>query len=293
MITASSDGSSLSNPGPSGWAWYVDEDRWAAGGWRRGTNNMGELMSVLDLLRQTRGVAEELRVLCDSQYAIRCCTEWLPGWKRRGWRKSDGNPVLNQDLLKELDRELQGRDVRFEWVKGHAGHPLNEKADALARAAAAAYQRGVVPDEGPGFGDAPRLGSLAVTPSRPEPDLFSAGGAWPPAEEPVDVVVEGLERRLWADDVRLDRDAYGELLHPDYVAFEASGQIRTRGSLLARAAVLEGAAEVDVLGVDRLAADVVLVRSRVRREGEQLLCSTLWQRDGDRWRARFQQKTIA
>ena len=88
MITAAADGSSLSNPGPAGWAWYVSDDCWAAGGWRHGTNNMGELMAVLDLLRQTRGLADDLTVLCDSQYAIKCCTEWLPGWKRRGWKKA-------------------------------------------------------------------------------------------------------------------------------------------------------------------------------------------------------------
>ncbi|HQE32711.1 MAG TPA: ribonuclease H, partial [Propionibacteriaceae bacterium] len=134
MITAAADGSSLSNPGPAGWAWYVSDDCWAAGGWKVGTNNMGELMAVLDLLRQTRGVTD-LTILCDSQYAIKCCTEWLPGWKRRGWKKADGKPVLNQDLLKELDKELAGRAPRFQWVRGHAGHAMNEKADELARAA--------------------------------------------------------------------------------------------------------------------------------------------------------------
>ncbi|MDR0416383.1 MAG: ribonuclease HI, partial [Propionibacteriaceae bacterium] len=152
MILAAADGSSLSNPGPAGWAWYVDEGRWAAGGWPHGTNNMGELMAVLDLLRQTRGCAEPLRVLCDSRYAINVCTTWLPAWKRRGWRKADNKPILNLDLVQALDAELADRVVSFEWVKGHTGHPLNEAADERARAAAEAYRRGATPATGPGFG---------------------------------------------------------------------------------------------------------------------------------------------
>ena len=75
MIIAAADGSSLANPGPSGWAWYIDDDRWAAGGWAHGTNNMGELMAVLDLLRQTADDPQELTVLCDSQYVINSLTK--------------------------------------------------------------------------------------------------------------------------------------------------------------------------------------------------------------------------
>ena len=107
-IVAAADGSALGNPGPAGWAWYVDDDRWAAGGWPRATNNQGELTAVLQLLRATKGTGEPLRILCDSQYAIKACTEWLAGWKRKGWRKADGKPVLNVEIIKELDAELQG-----------------------------------------------------------------------------------------------------------------------------------------------------------------------------------------
>lgn len=293
MITAAADGSSLSNPGPAGWAWYVSDDCWAAGGWKVGTNNMGELMAVLDLLRQTRGVTD-LTILCDSQYAIKCCTEWLPGWKRRGWKKADGKPVLNQDLLKELDKELAGRSPRFQWVKGHAGHAMNEKADELARAAATAYRDGLPVSAGPGFGKGSvQAGSLAVAPSvrpEPEPDLFSEAADQP---EPVELSIAALEQRLWDDDVRLDRGRMSDLLHPAYVGFEATGQIRTRGSLLARAASLEGRAEVEILGVDPLGDEVVLVRSRVRREGELFLCGSVWQRVAGAWRVRFRQATPA
>ena len=153
-ITAAADGSALGNPGPAGWAWWVDEDRWASGGWARATNNQGELMAVLDLLRATAHVDEDLLVLCDSTYVISSVTRWLPGWKARGWRKRDGQPVLNADLMRALDgaladRRAAGRAVRFEWVKGHAGHPLNEAADRLARAAATACRDGREPAAGP------------------------------------------------------------------------------------------------------------------------------------------------
>ncbi|MGL4832610.1 MAG: RNase H family protein [Propionibacteriaceae bacterium] len=176
MITASADGSSLSNPGPAGWAWYVDETCWAAGGWKHGTNNMGELMAVLNLLQQTAHINEPLHILCDSQYAINACTTWMPGWKRKGWKKSDGKPILNLELVQELDRALTRRQVSFEWVKGHAGHPLNEAADTRARAAATAYRDGTMVPEGPGFTGSP-VGSVSmeVGPStrEEEPDLFS------------------------------------------------------------------------------------------------------------------------
>jgi ribonuclease HI len=153
-ITAAADGSALGNPGPAGWAWYIDDDRWAAGGWKHGTNNMGELKAVLELFRATEHTGEDLLILCDSQYVINSVTKWMPGWKRKGWRKGDGKPVMNVDLLQEIDEAISGRSYRFEWVKGHVGHVLNEAADARARAAATAYQRGTEVPTGPGFGDA-------------------------------------------------------------------------------------------------------------------------------------------
>ncbi|WP_346960624.1 ribonuclease HI family protein [uncultured Arthrobacter sp.] len=158
-ITAAADGSALGNPGPAGWAWYVNDDCWRAGGWPHGTNNQGELMAVLDLFRATAHVPDEdLHILCDSQYVINSVTKWMPGWKRKGWRRSDGKPVLNVELLKEIDQALTGRKYTFEWVRGHAGHDLNEAADDRARAAATAYQQGVAARQGPGFvraGDTP------------------------------------------------------------------------------------------------------------------------------------------
>lgn len=182
-ITAAADGSALGNPGPAGWAWYIDDASWSAGGWPHGTNNQGELMAVLDLFRATAHVPEEpLRILCDSQYVINCISKWMPGWKRKGWRKADGKPVMNVDLLKQIDDAIRGRNYSFEWVKGHAGHELNEAADERARAVALAYQARLEPPVGPGFagrGSAPMadaaspVSTAPTAPAAAEPDLFS------------------------------------------------------------------------------------------------------------------------
>ena len=151
-ITAAADGSSLGNPGPAGWAWYVDEDTWDAGGWPKGTNNLGELTAILRLLEATAQTGEELHILADSQYAINVVSKWRLGWKKRGWTKADKKPIKNLELIQEIDRALEGRRVTFEWVKGHAGHRMNERADDLARGCAEAYQAGRTPEPGPGFG---------------------------------------------------------------------------------------------------------------------------------------------
>lgn len=138
-ITAAADGSALGNPGPAGWAWYVDDASWAAGGWKHATNNQGELKAVLELFRATKHIDDDLLILCDSQYVINCVSKWMRGWKAKGWRKADGKPVMNVDILKEIDAEIVGRRYRFEWVKGHANHPLNEAADVRARGAAESF----------------------------------------------------------------------------------------------------------------------------------------------------------
>jgi ribonuclease HI len=172
-ITASADGSALGNPGPAGWAWYIDDRTWGAGGWPHGTNNMGELKAVLELFKATAHVDDDLHILCDSQYVINTVTKWMPGWKRKGWRKGDGKPVMNLDLIKEIDEAIKGRRYTFEWVKGHVGHELNEAADARARGAAEAYQKGRAPDAGPGYPgatasvDSPKTGPSEAQTSAP------------------------------------------------------------------------------------------------------------------------------
>lgn len=179
-IIAAADGSALGNPGPAGWAWYIDDDHWASGGWAHGTNNMGELKAVLDLFEATASRPEvKLRVYCDSQYVINSLTKWMPGWKKKGWKKSDGKPVLNRDLLEALDRALTGRDYEFIWVKGHAGHELNEKADSLANGAARAYQEGREPAHGPGFGASAEPATVAVEVPAVEAPIVNAPAAEP------------------------------------------------------------------------------------------------------------------
>ncbi|MCL2317309.1 MAG: ribonuclease HI family protein [Actinomycetia bacterium] len=294
MITAAADGSSLSNPGPAGWAWYIDPNTWAAGGWPLGTNNMGELMAVLDLLRQTAIAADEtLRVLCDSQYAINAVTKWMPAWKARGWRKADGKPVLNRDLLEAIDLAIRGRDVVFEWVKGHAGHRLNEAADLRARAAATAFAEHRPVPAGPGFaGSTIPSVSLDVRPAMPvlpEPDLFGTG-----ADSGPDPVIDGVaarERALLSDPVRRSPLRLRELLHPDYVLYDAGGHIYTRPRLLT-AVPPDRAPDLELLGASRLGSDAVLLRWRERSGGTSALRSSVWTRADDRdWQAVFTQST--
>ncbi|MDU2067025.1 MAG: ribonuclease H, partial [Sporomusaceae bacterium] len=187
-IIAAADGSALGNPGPAGWAWYIDDDHWASGGWAHGTNNMGELKAVLDLFEATASRPEaKLRVYCDSQYVINSLTKWMPGWKKKGWKKSDGKPVLNRDLLEALDAALAGRDYEFIWVKGHAGHELNEKADSLANGAARAYQEGREPAHGPGFGAPAEPAAESAAASAVEESIVNAPAAEPaPSESSAD-----------------------------------------------------------------------------------------------------------
>lgn len=155
MITVAADGSSLGNPGPSGWAWIGPDGAWDAGGWPEGTNNIGELTAVLQVLwaTQAAGLADQpLHILCDSQYVINCVTRWMPGWKAKGWRKASKGPIKNVEILQQIDAALAGRTVTFEWVKGHAGHKMNEAADRYANRAAVVNQHGGEVPAGPAFG---------------------------------------------------------------------------------------------------------------------------------------------
>ena len=184
-ITAAADGSSLGNPGPAGWAWYVDEDTWDAGGWPQGTNNLGELTAILRLLEATAHTGEDLHILADSQYAINVVSKWRLGWKKRGWTKADKKPIKNLELIQEIDRAMEGRRVTFEWVKGHAGHRMNERADDLARACAEAYQAGRTPEPGPGFGGGASRGAASA--DQASSDQASGGAAAPASVEPHNV----------------------------------------------------------------------------------------------------------
>lgn len=254
-IIAAADGSALGNPGPAGWAWYIDDDHWASGGWAHGTNNMGELKAVLDLFEATASRPEaKLRVYCDSQYVINSLTKWMPGWKKKGWKKSDGKPVLNRDLLEALDRALTGRDYEFIWVKGHAGHELNEKADSLANGAARAYQEGRTPDGGPGFGslasgreDAPARVEAAseatATTTASEGEPAASVDAHLPVEEFTAAEIENAQRGV--ESLRLS----GLLRPASAVDAPDPEAVRTRKEQLALAA--ERAAERDAQALVR------------------------------------------
>ena len=208
-ITAAADGSSLGNPGPAGWAWYVDEDTWDAGGWPTGTNNLGELTAILRLLEATAETGEELHILADSQYAINVVSKWRLGWKKRGWTKADKKPIKNLELIQEIDRAMEGRRVAFEWVKGHAGHHMNERADDLARACAEAYQAGRTPEPGPGFGGGGGARGTASA-DQASSDQASEGAASVPAPvEPHDVpaATDALESGPASRDTSTDEAA--------------------------------------------------------------------------------------
>ena len=134
-IVAAADGSCLGNPGPGGWAWITEDGRSGSAGARASTNNRMELRAVLELLINT-DPGSELVIQSDSAYVIGVFTQWLKTWRMNGMRKSSGKRVENLDLVERIDSLLTGRVVNFEKVPGHAGHRLNEKADALAQAAA-------------------------------------------------------------------------------------------------------------------------------------------------------------
>lgn len=203
MLTVGVDGSALGNPGPAGWAWYIDDSNWAAGGWENSTNNRGELSGIIKILEATAHTDYDLSILADSQYAINSITKWMAGWKRKGWKKSDGKPVNNQDLMIQLDElmtaaKTAGRNISFQWVKGHSGHPLNEAADSRANAAAKAFQSGTTVPTGPGLNLHDQT-AQEPEPS-PEPDISPGTKATvtvhTPLDKPLaDEIVERAQQR--------------------------------------------------------------------------------------------------
>lgn len=283
-ITAAADGSALGNPGPAGWAWYIDDEHWASGGWPHGTNNMGELMAVLDLLQQTAGTDEDLVVVCDSTYVINTITKWMANWKRKGWRKGDGQPVMNLEIVQALDEAMAGRKVRFEWVKGHTGHPLNEAADVRANAAAQAMKVGEAADSGPGFPEATRAGRSTGLPE--ELDLFSDPDALLTDE---DEVIR-LEKSFLTDEVRGDPASVAALLHPDWVEVGKSGRVWTKADKLSDVSPGLGT-DFELVRVDRIAPEVILVQWRGLSDRGNSRRVSVWVRDGKRWLMRYQQGT--
>lgn len=144
MIIVSTDGSCLRNPGGAiGWAWVNHTGPSRSGGEPSGTNQIAELRALLEAVLAHPG-DEPLLIESDSQYAIKCASEWLAGWKRKGWKTAGGTPVRNLELVQSIDRAITERTgpVRFRWVRGHVGNHFNEAADALAGEAARAVAAG-------------------------------------------------------------------------------------------------------------------------------------------------------
>ncbi len=128
------DGACSGNPGPGGWGAilkYGDVEKELKGGEGHTTNNRMELTAVIRGLQALKRPCRVL-VVTDSKYVLQGMTEWLEGWKRKGWRTASKKPVLNVDLLQELDQLGSGHTLSWEWVKGHSGHAMNELADQLA-----------------------------------------------------------------------------------------------------------------------------------------------------------------
>jgi len=131
------DGACRGNPGPGGWAAVLSHDgreKELNGYEKDTTNNRMELTAVINGLEALRRPSE-VRIVTDSQYVMKGVTEWMDNWKRRGWRTAARKPVANVDLWQRLDRALERHRVDWRWVRGHAGHDGNERADALANEA--------------------------------------------------------------------------------------------------------------------------------------------------------------
>ncbi|RDV27447.1 ribonuclease HI [Alteromonas aestuariivivens] len=137
------DGSCLGNPGPGGYGAvmkYKQHQKELSGGYFMTTNNRMELLAPIEALNS---LTESCRVdlTTDSQYVKNGINQWIHNWRRNGWRTADKKPVKNADLWKLLDEAVKKHDVHWHWVKGHSGHPENERCDELARAAAESPSR--------------------------------------------------------------------------------------------------------------------------------------------------------
>ncbi|MGV6811221.1 MAG: ribonuclease HI [Brevirhabdus sp.] len=148
-LFAYTDGACSGNPGPGGWGVLllamdgdaVIKERELSGGEPDTTNNRMELLAAITALESlTR--PSKLTVVTDSAYVKNGITSWMFGWKKNGWKTSAKKPVKNDDLWKRLDAAAARHDVTWEWIKGHAGHPENERADELARQGMAPYKPG-------------------------------------------------------------------------------------------------------------------------------------------------------
>ena len=134
LVEVFTDGACKGNPGPGGWGAllrYGEHEKELHGGEAQTTNNRMELMAVIQALEALKRPSP-VRITTDSQYVKRGVTEWMARWKRNGWLTAERQAVKNRDLWERLDRALARHQVQWQWVRGHAGHPENERADGLA-----------------------------------------------------------------------------------------------------------------------------------------------------------------
>ena len=140
VVDIYTDGACSGNPGPGGWGvvmqWKGNEKEFS-GAEPDTTNNRMELMAAIIGLEKLKRGVENVRVHTDSTYVKDGISKWIHGWKKNGWKTAAKKPVKNQDLWMRLDSNLTGHDVEWHWVKGHSGHPQNERCDELARLAIA------------------------------------------------------------------------------------------------------------------------------------------------------------
>ncbi|TCM86963.1 ribonuclease HI [Rhodovulum steppense] len=147
-LFAYTDGACSGNPGPGGWGVLLQakegaqvvRERELSGGEAATTNNRMELLAAINALESLIRPSQ-ITVVTDSAYVKNGVTGWIHGWKRNGWKTADRKPVKNVELWQRLDEAQARHQVRWEWVRGHAGHPENERADELARAGMAPYKR--------------------------------------------------------------------------------------------------------------------------------------------------------
>jgi ribonuclease HI len=140
QVELQTDGACLGNPGPGGWGALLRHgkvEKEISGGEPDTTNNRMELMAAIRALESLKSPCV-VTLHTDSQYVQKGIGEWLPNWIRRGWKTAGGDPVKNKDLWERLQAAARPHQVRWQWVKGHAGHPENERVDKLARDAALA-----------------------------------------------------------------------------------------------------------------------------------------------------------
>jgi len=136
------DGACSGNPGPGGWGVLMlsgGEEKELCGGEMETTNNRMELMAAIQAL-EALSKGRDVDIYTDSKYVGDGITKWLPNWKKNGWRNAAKKPVKNTDLWQRLDEATQRHEVNWHWVKGHSGHPENERADALANMGMAEYR---------------------------------------------------------------------------------------------------------------------------------------------------------